>query len=213
MYICSLQSTERNEKLEDITSAVLEELTDSCAECGISSNIIDRQSFACFPESPTHVTFRARLRGSSETDSGSLISLLESWVSGGATIIVTGVLMTVDAECSVAISSLSEGECSMTTTQPPDTTASSMTSSESTTTMPTQPPDMDTTTSSMTTSDGFTTASTSQSSTDNTAAIIGGVVVAVVLIIAVSALIFGALKLFFKSRRGGLSVRRAEESV
>ena len=37
-------------------------------------------------------------------------------MSGGASIIVTGVLMTVDAECSVAISSLSEGECSMTTT-------------------------------------------------------------------------------------------------
>ena len=98
--------------MEDITSAVLEELTESCAECGISSDIIDRESFACFPESPTHVTFRARLGGSSETDSGSLISLLESWVSGGATIIVSGVLMTVDAECSVAISSLSEGECS-----------------------------------------------------------------------------------------------------
>ena len=102
--------------MEDITSAVLKQLTASCAECGISSDIIDEQSFASFPESPTHVTFRARLGGSSETDSGSLISLLESWVSGGATIIVTGVLMTVDAECSVAISSLSEGECFMTTT-------------------------------------------------------------------------------------------------
>ena len=132
-------SDEKNEKLEDISSAVLDELTtESCAECGISSDIIDRQSFACFPESPTHVTFRARLGGSSETDSGSLISLLESWVSGGATIIVTGVLMTVDAECSVAISSLSEGECSMTTTQPPDATASSYTTSD--TSLTTQQP-------------------------------------------------------------------------
>ena len=70
--------------------------------------------------SPPHVTFRARLGGSSETDSGSLISLLamESWVSGGATIIVSGVLMTVDAECSVAISSLSEGECIPDTAMP-----------------------------------------------------------------------------------------------
>ena len=166
--------------MEDITSAVLEELTASCAECGISSDIIDRQSFACFPESPTHVTFRARLGGSSETDSGSLISLLESWVSGGATIIVTGVLMTVDAECSVAISSLSEGECSMTTTQLPDTTASSAT-----------------------TSDG----STSQSSTDNTAAIIGGVVVAVVFIIALTVLI---VTLVLRSRRREFSIRKAE---
>ena len=71
------------QKLEDITSAVLEELTDSCAECGISSDIIYRQSFTCFPESPTHVTLRARLGGSYETDSGSPVSLLESWVSGG----------------------------------------------------------------------------------------------------------------------------------
>ena len=113
-----VQVTSTEQKLEDITSAVLEELTASCAECGISSDIIDRQSFSCFPESPTHVTFRARLGGSSETDSGSLISLLESWVSGGATIIVTGVLMTVDAECSVAISSLSEGECVPDTAMP-----------------------------------------------------------------------------------------------
>ena len=133
IIIIILQSSvEKNEKLEDITSAVVKELTASCAECGISSDIIDEQFFACFPESPTHVTFRARLGGSSETDSGSLISLLESWVSGGATIIVTAVLMTVDAECSVAISSLNEGECSMTTTQPPDTTASSDTSQSST---------------------------------------------------------------------------------
>ena len=112
------QTTSTEQKLEDITGTVLDELTDSCAECGISSDIIDEQSFSCFPESPTHVTFRARLGGSSETDSVSLISLLESWVSGGATIIVTGVLMTVDAECSVAISSLSEGECVPDTAMP-----------------------------------------------------------------------------------------------
>ena len=110
--------TSTEQKLEDITSAVVKELTASCGECGISSDIIDEQSFSCFPESPTYVTFRARLGGSSETESGSLISLLESWVSGGATIIVTGVLMTVDAECSVAISSLSEGECIPDTAMP-----------------------------------------------------------------------------------------------
>ena len=43
-------------------------------------------------------------------------------MSGGASIIVTGVLMTVDSECSVAISSLNEGECSP--TQPPTTDTS-----------------------------------------------------------------------------------------
>ena len=106
-------------RLEDITNAILEELSGLCAECGIINDIIDKQSLVCFPESPTYVTYRARLEGTSETDSGSLISLIEEWVSGGASIIVTGVLMTVDSECSVAISSLSEGECS------PDTSAAS----------------------------------------------------------------------------------------
>ena len=98
-------------KLEIITSAVLEQLTIMCTECGITSDIIDTPSFACFPESPTSVTYRARLLGTSETDSGSLISLIEEWVSGGAGIIMTGVLVTVDTKCPVAISSLGEGEC------------------------------------------------------------------------------------------------------
>ena len=46
---------------------------------------------------------------------------------GGTSIIVTGVLMTVDSECSVAISSLSERECSSSTT-----TSSSQSSSDNT---------------------------------------------------------------------------------
>ena len=98
--------------MEDITNEVLKQLTVTCAECGITSDIIDTKSFKCFPESPTYVTYRARLEGTSETDSGSLISLIEEWVSGGASIIVTGVRMTVDSECSVAIASPNEGECS-----------------------------------------------------------------------------------------------------
>ena len=182
-----MQSTERNKKLNDINSAVLDKLATSCAKCGISSDIIDKQSFACFPESPTHVTFRARLGGSSETDSGSLISLLESWVSGGATIIVTGVLMTVDPECSVAISSLSEGEFSMSTRQPPDTNTPTSTDSTG------------------------TPSSDSQSSTDNTAAVIGGVV-AVILIITLAIAIIAIVALMMKSRcHGDLSIKKAEE--
>ena len=193
------------QKLEDITNAVLEELTGSCAECGITSDIIDRQSFACYPESPTHVTYRARLEGTSETDSGSLISLIDDWVSGGASIIVTGVLMTVDSECSVAISSLSERECSVIQTPTTDPTTSS--------TMTTMDP---TTSSNMTTTDSTTNSGTapstdttaSTSSSDNTAAIIGGVV-AVILIIAITVIIIAIVALVMKNRHGVLSIEKA----
>ena len=172
-------------KLEIITSAVLEQLTIMCAECGITSDIIDTPSFACFSESPTSVTYRARLLGTSETDSGSLISLIEEWVSGGAGIIMTGVLVTVDSECLVAISSLSEGEC-----QPPPTN-----------------PITDRVTTSDPTSDPVT--DSTPSTTDNTAAIIGGVV-AVVLIItfAVVAII---MTLILKNRCGNVSINKQKE--
>ena len=110
-------------KTEDITGAVLKQLTLSCTECDIISLVIDTPSFVCFPESPTSVTYRARLLGTSETDSGLLISLIEEWVSGEASIIVTGVLMTVDSECPVAISFLSEGECNSSTSNGSDTGA------------------------------------------------------------------------------------------
>ena len=180
-------------KLQDITSAILERLTVLCVGCGITSDIIDKQSFACYPESPTYVTYRARMQGTSETDSGSLISLIEKWVSGGASIIVTGVLMTVDSECSVAISSLSEGECSP--TQPPTTVSPT----------DTKPP----TTDNITASEGSSTA-TDQTSTDNTAAIIGGVV-AIVLIITVGISVTLIVVLVLKSRGGELFLKNAEK--
>ena len=193
------------QKLEDITNAVLEELTGSCAECGITSDIIGKLSFACYPKSPTHVTYRARLEGTSETDSGSLISLIDDWVSGGAGIIVTGVLMTVDSEYSVAISSLSERECSVIQTPTTNPTTSS--------TMTTMDP---TTSSNMTTTDSTTNSGTapstdttaSTSSSDNTAAIIGGVV-AVILIISIA--ITAIVALVMKNRRGDLSIEKADK--
>ena len=91
----------------------MEQLEASCAEC--TGENIDRQSFSCFEESPLFLTYRARLEGTSATDSGSLIPLIEAWArGGGASVIVTGVLMTIDANCSVAITSPSDPECSYT---------------------------------------------------------------------------------------------------
>ena len=90
---------------------MLNQLTTSCPDCGITNDVIDKELFRCFPDSPSHVTYRARLQGTSETDSGSLISLIEDWVSNGADIGVTGLHMTVDTKCSVEVSSFSEEEC------------------------------------------------------------------------------------------------------
>ena len=120
----SSQSNERNVKLEDITREVVGNIVVLCPDCSFTDAAIDQQSFSCYPDSPSFVTYRARLEGTSKTDSDHFISLIEQWVKGGASVIVSGVLMKVDVRCSVEISNLSEEECIMkpvnTTTNDPD---------------------------------------------------------------------------------------------
>ena len=181
------------EKLDDITNAVSKALTDSCSGCGITNNIIDIQSLNCFHNSHTYVTYQARLEGTSETDSGSLISLLENWVSGRPSISVTGILMRVEPECPVAISCLSEGEC-----KPTPTTS---TTSDRTTSTPQS--------TSTTSSTDSTTSSSPQSPSDNTAAIIRGVV-AIIFIIAIVIVIAIIGIITFKLRSRG-AIKKAEE--
>ena len=117
-----LQVTSVHEKLGDITRAILKELALLCTDCGITDDIIDEQSIFCSEKSPEFLIYRARLKGTAHTDSRTLRSLIEEWVSRGGSIIVTGILMPIDSECAVAISSLSEAECETSST---DTNTSS----------------------------------------------------------------------------------------
>ena len=105
-----LQLSLTNEKLDDITGAVLAELRDSCHNCAITSSTIDEEYFACDSESPTYVTYRARLEGTSETDSGSLIPLIEKWLSSKSSIVVARVEISIDLECPVAVLSPNDTE-------------------------------------------------------------------------------------------------------
>ena len=100
-------------KLGDITREVVEKVVALCPDCGFTDVSIDKPSFSCYPDSPSFVTYRARLEGASLTESDHFISLIEQWVMGGASVIVSGVLMKVDSKCSVEISDLSEDECTM----------------------------------------------------------------------------------------------------
>ena len=185
-----VQVSSTDQKLEDITNAVLEALSVSCTNCTITSDIIDEQYFVCYPESPLQVTYRARLEGTSETDSGSLISLIEEWVNGGVNLIVARIQMTVDSKCPVGISSLSEGECEQPTTKP---TTSVLTNSPSV--FPDSP----------------TTSSSHQSSPDYTGAIIGGIV-AIILIISITIVIVVIVALVIvKHRQKDVSIWKAEE--
>ena len=126
------------------------------------------------------VPYRARLEGTSDTDSGSLTSLIEAWArGGGASVIVTGVLMTVDSQCSVAISSLSDPECSK-PSPPPNEPKPSLTQ----TLPPSMTPTKKTSTEDSGTEDPTLSSQNSAAANGNTIAIIGGVVAIVLIVVA-----------------------------
>ena len=117
--VCLPQSNDRSLKVEQITREVVEKVAALCPECGFTDASIDKQSFSCYSQSPSFVTYRARLEGTSQTDSDHFISLIEQWVMGGASVIVAKVLLKMDSKCSVEISDLSEDECIMEVTVDP----------------------------------------------------------------------------------------------
>ena len=98
----------------DIVSAIVYELNENCI-CGIESSDVDERSFvACDEQLHEYVTFRARLRGTSDKTSEYLITLLEEWVSTGPVIIVEGVLVKVEnseLSCSTVLSDFKEKSC------------------------------------------------------------------------------------------------------
>ena len=188
LEISTQQATLTEQKLEYVKAVVLELLEASCTGCTCEN--VDRQSFSCFEESPSFVTYRARLEGTSERESDSLISLMEDWVrGGGASVIVTGILMTVDPHCSVAISSLSEPECSP--AQPVTPSASP------------SPTPYDT-------SRIMVSSAESCVCSDNTPAIIGGVVVAIVIVVTTAGTIIAIVALVLKSRPQGIKKTSTE---
>ena len=117
------KSANRDSKLEDIAGSILNVLTQECSSC--TSDIISEANFTCDPESPTHVTYRARLEGTSETDSSYFISLIEAWVTMGTTVTVGGEILTVSPNCPVSIFSLEEELCTAAAFNNSDTTSES----------------------------------------------------------------------------------------
>ena len=110
-YTMSNQDFNTTLDKEDVTAEVVKQLGISCSECS-GDTIVDSQLLLCYPESPSYLTYRARLKGTSEANSSSLVSVIVEWVRGGGTcFMATNVTLTLDSSCSVVISSLSGPEC------------------------------------------------------------------------------------------------------
>jgi hypothetical protein len=106
-----IQAEDTGLKLESIKAAVVDSIRELCQSCGITGDRIANEVFQCFPASPEAVTYRAKLHGTTSTNSNQLISQIEQWTSQGAAINIQQVLLRVDGSCRVAVSALVDDEC------------------------------------------------------------------------------------------------------
>ena len=107
--IALFQESDVMEKQMDISSTISQVVQDSC-QCRYGQSEIDREVFHCFDGSENSVTYRARLLATADVDIQSLTSYLEEWVAGGNSIVVGGVNLVVNKDCSVEIADLLQQE-------------------------------------------------------------------------------------------------------
>ena len=107
----------------EIRSAIVNNVEQRCL-CGFTMDRIQLGGFLCFPdETQDSVAYRAELHGNAGANSSSLITIIEQWVAEGVAISIQALFISVDRECTVAISSLAAPElCPSSSTLPPVTT-------------------------------------------------------------------------------------------
>ena len=180
-----------------MTKAIVDNTITQCGSCGLTANHIADGGFQCFTQGAHEVTFRAHLYATPTSTPQELITHIIHWVKNGASVAISGLLLTVDRRCDVVIESFSEPECYQVdqTSEPPALTTAEMTTSKRVTIPTTTVADSTTlisktasTTLQQLTTSGVT-DKTSDLSFSAEAIIIGGVVVMVIFIIAVMVMI------------------------
>ena len=193
-----MQFSTVTERMTQVTKAIVDNTATLCRNCGLTANHIADGGFQCFTQGAHEVTFRAHLYSTPTSTPQELITHVTHWVKNGASIAISGLLLTVDRRCDIVIESFSEPECYQVdqTREPPALTIAEITTTEFVTVPSTTVADS-------TTQISETIRTTSQQSTilrgtDKTsnglsfsteAIIVGSIVVMVILIIAVMVII------------------------
>ena len=109
LIISFTQVMSTSDRLKDISDAILQLVQGSC-QCTYTALNIDGEVFRCFDGAEDSVTYRARVLATVEVDTQSLSSYLEEWVAAGSSVVVGGVVMSVDEDCSGEIADLLQEE-------------------------------------------------------------------------------------------------------
>ena len=108
-------------KLNDTATQVAFEVQESCDACSLRPSQIINGEFSCQEENNEHeVTYRARLRGNTDSDCNDIIDDIAVWLEGSpASITVQGNRLSLASNCEVEVDDFKSAlECEQPTTMP-----------------------------------------------------------------------------------------------
>ena len=153
-----------------------------CPRCGLTTANIRDDEFSCRGGLTNQIVYRTMIIGTTASSPTDLVSLIQSWVRGGAANIRVspGTRLYIDRDCDTPLDTLWDPDCPLSTTSTPPPTVS--TTTISTTTISTTEPD--------TTAPGMTTENSGAERVGAAepvirAGMIGGVVLAVVIVVLI----------------------------
>jgi len=98
------------EKLSDLMEYVTLQLNELC-NCDLTAKYIADGRLICNPDKPGEVILQGRIVTITARNSTDLLMMLQEWVLDKPTIVVQGVQLKVDPECSVELENLGDTEC------------------------------------------------------------------------------------------------------
>ena len=105
-----MQRTDSSEKTSDVVKQLVLQLTGSC-ECAITTKYIADGRLVCSSEPGEVVILQGRIISTTTKNSTDLVTLLQEWVLGNPTVIIQGVQLKVESECSVQLKTLGDTTC------------------------------------------------------------------------------------------------------
>ena len=97
-------------KIHDIVTTLVQVVEQAC-ECGFTRDHITEDAFQCFPESQQHVTFRARLKETSQASIPQLIAYIEQWAITSKIVTIRQFRLGIKNTCDTVVNDFFSPEC------------------------------------------------------------------------------------------------------
>lgn len=101
------------EKISQLAGTISGELSNIC-DCYVPTDYIGDRRIICSEDNPNKVIFQGRLISTHKRNATQLMEGLTQWVTTAPLVVVQGVQLVTEMDCSVELSELGDSKCVMT---------------------------------------------------------------------------------------------------